>query len=77
MMNRRQREKDILKLIEGLDIPQSLYTKAIEHYNAVATFLQDRGIDSDIYPQGSYSLGTVVRPYRESEDAAYDFRCCL
>lgn len=72
MMNRRQRERDILKLIEGLDIPQSLYTKAIEHYKAVAAFLQERGIDSDIYPQGSYSLGTVVRPYRDSENAAYD-----
>lgn len=71
-MNRRQRERDILKLIEGLDIPQSLYTKAIEHYKAVAAFLQERGIDSDIYPQGSYSLGTVVRPYRDSENAAYD-----
>ena len=71
-MNRRQRERDILKLIEGLDIPQSLYTKAIEHYKAVAAFLQERGIDSDIYPQGSYSLGTVVRPYRDSEGAAYD-----
>lgn len=72
MINREQRERDILKLIEGLDIPQSLYEKAIGHYNAVATFLQKQGIESDIYPQGSYSLGTVVRPYKESEDAAYD-----
>lgn len=72
MVKREQREKDILKLIEGVDIPQSLYEKAIGHYNAVAAFLQEWGIDSDIYPQGSYSLGTVVRPYRECEDAAYD-----
>lgn len=72
MINREQRESDILKLFEGLDIPQGLYEKAIGHYNAVATFLQEQGIESDIYPQGSYSLGTVVRPYKESEDAAYD-----
>lgn len=72
MINREQRERDILKLIEGLDIPQGLYEKAIGHYNAVATFLQKQGIESDIYPQGSYSLGTVIRPYKESEDAAYD-----
>lgn len=72
MINREQRERDIIKLIEGLDIPQGLYEKAIGHYNAVATFLQEQGIESDIYPQGSYSLGTVVRPYKESEDAAYD-----
>ena len=72
MINREQRESDILKLFEGLDIPQGLYEKAIGHYNAVATFVQEQGIESDIYPQGSYSLGTVVRPYKESEDAAYD-----
>lgn len=72
MINREQRESDILKLFEGLDIPQGLYEKAIGHYNAVAAFLQEQGIESDIYPQGSYSLGTVVRPYKESEDAAYD-----
>ena len=52
MINKKQRERDILKLIEGLDIPQGLYEKAIEHYNAVATFLQKKGIESDIYPQG-------------------------
>lgn len=50
MINREQRESDILKLFEGLDIPQGLYEKAIGHYNAVATFLQEQGIESDIYP---------------------------
>lgn len=72
MISREQREKDIIKLIEGLDIPQSLYIKAIEHYRAIAAFLQEHGIESDIYPQGSYALGTVVRPYRGDENAAYD-----
>lgn len=33
----------------------------------------------DIFPQGSFSLGTVVRPYRESKEMDYDldFVCCL
>lgn len=72
MKNRVLREKDLLKLIEGLDIPQSLYVKAIEHYKAIASFLQGKDIESDIYPQGSYSLGTVVRPYTGDEEASYD-----
>lgn len=70
MINRELRERDIIKLIEGLDIPQSLYAKAIHHYKAIAAFLQRNGIESDIYPQGSYALGTVVRPYKG--DSAYD-----
>ena len=48
MKNRVLREKDLLKLIEGLDIPQSLYVKAIEHYKAIASFLQGKDIDSRI-----------------------------
>lgn len=38
-----------------------------------------RGLICDIFPQGSFSLGTVVRPYRESKEADYDldFICCL
>lgn len=72
MRSKELREKDIIKLIEGLDIPQSLYVKAIDHYKAIATFLQEHGIESDIYPQGSYALGTVVRPYKGNTDAAYD-----
>ena len=72
MRDKQLREQDIIKLIEGLDISQSLYVKAIEHYKAVASFLQEHGIESDIYPQGSYSLGTVVRPYKGDEQAAYD-----
>lgn len=72
MRSKELREKDIIKLIEGLDIPQSLYVKAIEHYKSIAAFLQEHGIESDIYPQGSYALGTVVRPYKGDTDAAYD-----
>lgn len=79
MQDKKIRETDILKLIEGLDISPTMYKNATEKYKAVGTYLQERGLKCDIFPQGSFSLGTVVRPYRESTEMDYDldFICCL
>lgn len=79
MRKNELRQKDILKLIEGLDISPTMYKNATDKYKAVGTYLQEQGLNCDIFPQGSFSLGTVVRPYRESKDVDYDldFICCL
>lgn len=79
MRNKEFRQQDMLKLIEGLDISPTMYKSATEHYKAVGKYLQEQGLVCDIIPQGSFSLGTVVRPYRESKEADYDldFVCCL
>ena len=66
------RKQDILKLIEGLDISPTMYKNATEKYRAVGTYLQKQGLACDIFPQGSFSLGTVVRPYKKSKEANYD-----
>ena len=73
------RKRHIIKLIEGLDISPTMYKNATDKYKAVGTYLQEQGLNCDIFPQGSFSLGTVVRPYRESKNADYDldFICCL
>lgn len=79
MRKKELRQQDILKLIEGLDISPTMYKNATEKYKAVSTYLQEQGLNCDIFPQGSFSLGTVIRPYRESKEADYDldFICCL
>lgn len=79
MRKKELRQQDILKLVEGLDISPTMYKNATEKYKAVGTYLQEQGLTCDIFPQGSFSLGTVVRPYRESKDVDYDldFICCL
>lgn len=79
-MNKQElRQKDIIKLIEGLDISPTMYKNATEKYKAVGTYLQEQGLIFDIFPQGLFSLGTVVRPYKEAKEADYDldFICCL
>lgn len=69
----RRELSDILRrLVEELDVPPSKYKEAQEHYDAVGKWLNspDSEIgqyDPDIYPQGSFALGTVIRPIGEEE----------
>ncbi len=55
-----------------LDISPSNYSLAVSRYKSVANYLTSQGIDADFYTQGSFRLGTVIKPYRGDEDAAYD-----
>lgn len=72
MANYSERQRDILKLIEKLDITPTMYKNADEKYHAIAKYLSDYGIEADFYPQGSFAFGTVVRPSVKNSDAAYD-----
>lgn len=71
-MNLIQRKLDIENLIQGLDITPTMFENAREKYQNVGKYLHDQGIDVDIFPQGSFALGTVVRPYTRGEDKSYD-----
>lgn len=68
----RERREDILKIVEGLDITPTMYNNAVEKYEAIAKFLDDKGIDAHLYPQGSFSIGTVVKPQVRKRQADYD-----
>ncbi len=64
-------------LSDELDIPPGKYKQAVDHYQAVGNWLNDgeyEGCDDvpAIYPQGSFRLGTVVRPLRDGKEADYD-----
>ena len=65
-------EQDIASLVSALDITPSMYKNAEEKYQAIGKCLLDNGYDTNIYPQGSFALGTVVRPYKNAEEQEYD-----
>lgn len=71
-MNITERQNDILKLISKLDISPTMYKNAIEKYNHLTSYLEKHGIDATMYPQGSFALGTVVRPYSKENNKNYD-----
>lgn len=72
MINRMDRKQDFEKLIGGLDISLTMYNNAVEKYTNLAKYLQENGIDCEIYPQGSFATGTVVRPYKKGKELEYD-----
>ncbi|MFH5804458.1 cyclic GMP-AMP synthase DncV-like nucleotidyltransferase [Alienimonas sp. DA493] len=62
---------------EELDIPPSKYQEAVDRYTAVGRWLEGGTYPGaagapHIYPQGSFRLGTVVRPLRDGKEQGYD-----
>jgi Cyclic GMP-AMP synthase DncV-like, nucleotidyltransferase domain len=69
-------------LSDTLDISETDYEVAKNHYHAVGDWLN--GEDSpiadlkpEIYPQGSFRLGTVIKPLENQEDYDIDLVCVL
>lgn len=60
------------QIAEQLDIPPYLHARAVDRYEAVGKYLDTKSINAHIYPQGSFRLGTVVRPIKNGADADYD-----
>ena len=69
--------KFLEKVAEEIDIPPSKYQDAVDRYEAVGCWLEEDRYSGSygtprIYPQGSFRLGTVVRPIRGGVEADYD-----
>lgn len=72
-MNKAERQTDILKLISTLDISPTMYENAKKKYESITTYLNNHpDLHADMYPQGSFALGTIVRPSVKDENASYD-----
>lgn len=74
-MKKLERQLDLLKIISNLDIPPTLYHNACQKYENIAKHLESHGLQADIYPQGSFALGTVIRPYSKDNERNYDLDC--
>jgi len=78
-----ERKETVLKeLIELLDIPDSYYEKARDRYRSLGGwFCRDDSVlkpySPDVYPQGSFRLGTVVRPVFDCDEYDLDVVCEL
>ena len=74
-MNIYERQKDYLSMIEQLDISPTQFKNAQDKYEALAVFLNEHDIEASIYPQGSFALGTVIRPIKKADSRSYDLDC--
>jgi hypothetical protein len=64
--------------VEVLDISADLHREAVARYEEVGDWLSNHGSPGlQIYPQGSFRLGTVVRPSRPTGEYDIDLVCLL
>ena len=67
-ISQREQQRDLLLglAISSVDIPNSMYELAIRRYEDVGRWLalcaEQHDTNGEVYPQGSFRLGTVVRP---------------
>ena len=71
------REEALQKAAKQLDISPSKYKQAMERFESMKSYLVNgkyigSTADPEIYLQGSFKLGTEIRPYKNSKDADYD-----
>ena len=69
-------------LAEFLDVPESYFERARSRYQAIGNWLErDESIVShlapEIYPQGSFRLGTVTKPLSNADEYDIDLVCRL
>ena len=74
---------DILRnLTEWLDIPETYYERAESRYKAIGKWLSRPEstiltYDPNVFSQGSFSLGTVIKPITNEDDYDIDLVCKL
>ena len=82
-IEQKKQFSDILEeLGQSLDISETQFNIAVQSYNAVATQLSKEGsllerYRPEIRPQGSFLLGTMIRPINEDDDLDIDLICEL
>lgn len=69
-------------LVEELQVPRSRYEQAQKSYNSLGEWLHRKessvlSDDPDVYVQGSFQLGTAIKPASDEEDYDIDMVCRL
>lgn len=58
--------------MQDLDISPTMEKNARDKYLAISNYLDSQGLKSDFSPQGSFLIGTVVKPYKDGKELNYD-----
>ena len=78
----KQAEEYLEALAKALEIPPSRYEQAEKSYKSLGDWLHrdDSGVknfDPDVFVQGSFRLGTVIKPQSDKEEYDVDCACSL
>lgn len=66
--------KKMSEILSNLDLTPTMYKNALEKKDNLIEYLADNGLKVDIRFQGSFSIGTLTRPYNglNNSDKEYD-----
>jgi hypothetical protein len=75
-------EQALEDLADALQVPESRYREAEARYKSVGKWLGRpesilTKVNPDVYVQGSFRLGTVIKPVSDAEDYDIDLVCEL
>ncbi len=82
MIANKQKQNILENMIELLELPESAYDKAKKRYDDLGEWFgrEDslvKHYNPHIFPQGSFRLGTAIRPIEEDEAYDLDLACKL
>lgn len=62
----------IIETLKGIELSPSTEEDVRSKYDVIAKIINQDGHNVSFTPQGSFLIGTVVRPYSESKEKKYD-----
>jgi hypothetical protein len=82
MMPHQDRELIFENLVKVLELPDSAYEAAKNRYEDIGEYFGRKesalsGFDPHVFAQGSFRLGTAIRPILENEEYDLDLSCEL
>lgn len=74
MESKQNIDKMLRKIAKETEISKTEHEKAVKSYNAVGTFLDNNipQYDIKVVPQGSFRLGTVIKPITDEDEYDID-----
>lgn len=82
MISSEQKQLLLERMVELLELPDPAYQKAKDRYEDIGEYLsREQSIchnnNPHIFPQGSFRLGTAIKPLDDSEEYDLDLACNL
>ncbi len=81
LSSKSELNKILKKMSEVLDITTTQYDDATSKYKAIALYLNNdekiNTLEPDMYAQGSFALGTIIKPLSDKEEYDIDLVCEL
>ena len=82
MLTNEKRNQLFKEMISILELPEGAYKKAQDRYDDIGDWLIREGStcsqnDPHVFPQGSFRLGTAIRPLDDTEGYDLDLACNL